>query len=54
LEYGINRNYVPSLKLGRRIRSQALMIVASSAESPFHAIWMPMHKRMKAITRRIP
>jgi hypothetical protein len=29
-------------------------IVASSAERPFQAIWMPMQRRMNAITRRMP
>jgi len=31
-----------------------LMMVAISADRPFHAIWTPMQSRMKAITRRIP
>ena len=31
-----------------------LMTVARRAERPFHAIWIPMQSRMKAITRRIP
>jgi hypothetical protein len=30
------------------------MMVARRAERPFHAIWMPMQSRMKAMTRRIP
>ena len=31
-----------------------LMMVTSSADRPFQAIWIPMQRRMKAITRRIP
>jgi hypothetical protein len=30
------------------------MIVASRAERPFHAIWVPIQSRMKAITLRMP
>lgn len=41
-------------EFSRQTRGHGLMTVASSAESPFHAIYTPMQSRMKAIKRRIP
>ncbi len=56
----ISRKLVPGpVKFSARAgRSRTILYrfstVPSSAERPFQAICMPMHKRMNAMTRRIP